>query len=697
VNAMQVIERESREHALLNYVFGKGEFPPGTYRHLVTLVTEEEVYTSSLRTWASEGDFGRLQAALRGPNGQRIEAMRKIAIETTEEGLTVDARDWFDAQHGNLTALSHLERDMASTVREVAARKVEAVHAAVRVALGSVLGVLSISLLLGWAITRGLTRSVRVLFRAAAAVRENNDFSIRAEKTSTDELGLLTDAFNGMLAGLQERDHELGNHRRNLEGLVDARTRQLAEQSRALRLVLDNVDQGLSMVDHEGMMLGECSRAFEASFGVQPPGRPFFEILVPHDERTSCAFELGYEQLVAGVLPAELALSQMPSTFVLNGRHFTVSFTPVPGAEGPARMLLTTRDVTTELLARRAEAVQRERVQIFEHVMRDRVGFHQFLLEARRLMSQLREGYRFADVGKRRALHTLKGLTAMFDVSSVTAAAHDLEHAAEEEPERVPSALSKLWEAWDAFSSLVEPVLSDDDATRIELTRDELEQLQALVHRRASPELIEQAVIRLGQEPVSKNLQRIREQLFRLAQRLGRPKPAVIIEAAEVRLPVARFREFWSSIAHVVRNIVDHGLQDEAERLASGKTAQNRVSLRAYRADSTLRIEIEDDGRGIDWPRLAEKARLRGLPFATRKDLVRAVFTDGVSTRDEATATSGRGVGMSALEQACLALDGTITLESTPGEGTQLLFVLPLPAPATLDLKRSSVVPVHTD
>jgi two-component system, chemotaxis family, sensor kinase CheA len=678
VSAMQVIERESREHALLNYVFGKEEFPPGTYRYLVTLLTEEEVYTASIRTWASEEDFARLQASLRGPHASRIEAMRKVALETTDEMLSVDAHEWFETQRDNLAELARKEGDMVNGVREVAARKVAGVQSATRLALGLVLGVIALSTWLGWAITRGLTRSVRVLSRAAVAVHENNDFSIRAEKTSSDELGLLTDAFNGMLAGIQERDRELGSHRKNLETLVEARTRQLSEQSRAMRLVLDNVEQGLSMLDRDGNILGESSRAFDAAFGTHPAGTPFSRILSPTDERKCCEFELGYEQLIAGVLPLELALQQMPSTFVRGGRHYAVSFTPVMGVDGPSTTLLATRDLTTELMARRAEAAQRERVQIFEHLMRDRIGFHQFLLEARRLMGQLHEASLLSDAGPRRALHTLKGLAATFDVSSVATAAHELESAVQDAPGDVPAALGKVQEAWDAFSSLVAPLLGDEDDGRIELTRNELEHVHTLVRRKASPELLEQAVIRLGQEPVIKNLQRIRQQLLRLARRRDKPEPRVVIDAADVRLPIGRYREFWSSLTHVVRNIVDHGLEDEAQRLAAGKALQNVILLRALCVEQSLHFEIKDDGRGIDWERLAHRAGQRGLPCASEEDLQRALFAEGVSTRDEATDTSGRGVGMSAVREACLALGGTLAVESTWGEGTLLSFVLPL-------------------
>jgi two-component system chemotaxis sensor kinase CheA len=684
VSAMQVIERESREHALLNYVFGKQDFPPGTYRYLVTLLTEEEVYTATIRTWSNEDDFARLEALLRGPRAKRIAEMRKIAMDTTEDTLEADLQDWNDSQRDNQATLSNLERDMAHAVRDIAAHKVEAARAAVHLALGLVLGVVAASTLLGWAITRGLTRSVRVLANAARSVQQNNDFSVRAEKTSSDELGLLTDAFNGMLAAIQERDRELGSHRKNLESLVAARTEQLSEKSRTMRLVLDNVEQGLALLDRDGKIVGESSRAFSEAFGDHPPDAPFHRVIAPDDERTGCALELGYEQLMADVLPEELALEQLPARFVREGRHFAVAFKPVPGPDGPAMTLLVTRDLSSELRAQRREAEQRERVRIFEQLIRDRIGYVRFLAEARLLLAQVRRAGTFSDPADRRALHTLKGLAATFEVSSLAEAAHELEHAIDQDRSLMPGALSRLEDVWGAFERLVDPVLGDERERRIELSRDELTQLRALVQRRGSHEQIEAAVARLALEPVARSLERLREQLLRLAQRLGKPEPRVVIEAGDLRLPAAELTELWSSLAHVVRNIVDHALESDDERQASGKGSPSVVTLRAGRDAAGLRLEIADDGRGIDWNKLRDKARQRGLPCATHEDLTRALFADGISTRDVATVTSGRGVGMSAVERAWAALGGTITVQSTRGRGTTFVFLLPPGAAADL-------------
>jgi two-component system chemotaxis sensor kinase CheA len=514
----------------------------------------------------------------------------------------------------------------------------------------------------------------------AEAVYEKNDYTIRAVKTSSDELGLLTDTFNGMLVGIQRRDRELEAHRQNLEELVDERTRELSERNVEMRLVLDNIDQGLAMIDARGNFVGECSKTFVERFGLPSPSTPFYEhpALNEGDPKKSLALELGYEQLIADILPVEVALAQLPSHIDHDGRHYALSFTRIVHGGAPTGALLVTRDVTEELLAARAKLEQSERVQVFERIMRDRAGFTEFLAEAGRLAQRIAADRFEGRPEKMRVLHTLKGLTAVFDVPSVSEAAHELEQAvAADDAARSAAAQRELAARWERFLGVVRPVLGRTQRQRVELSFGELRELIARVRAGAPHAEILRGLLELGDEPVELRFERLQDQLSRVARYLHKPEPVVSIRAGYVRLPVERFREFWMSLTHLVRNIVDHGLEPEAERIERGKPAKNNVVLSASSGAHGVCIEVSDDGRGIAWDRLAEKARERGLPSSTREELVQALLTDGVSTAEALTQTSGRGVGMAAVAAACRALGGTLRVESEPGRGARFRFEFP--------------------
>ena len=114
------------------------------------------------------------------------------------------------------------------------------------------------------------------------------------------------------------------------------------------------------------------------------------------------------------------------------------------------------------------------------------------------------------------------------------------------------------------------------------------------------------------------------------------------------------------------------------ERRAAGKPSVGKLIFRANVSKDRLVFELEDDGRGIDWDAVREKAKTLGLPHASHEDLVVALCHDGLSTKDSASQLSGRGVGMAALKIRVLERRGHIDAISSPGRGTTISVSFPL-------------------
>jgi signal transduction histidine kinase len=236
VALMQVQECDSREHAVLSHAFASGEFAPGLYRALVTLVTEQAVHSASLQSFATAEQVELYRRTLARPESMRAAQMLEKGLEATEEKFGVDPRDWFDTEQRKVDDLAAMEKQHAQRVQQIARSKVNEARRAVRYGEGLVIGVVLVSVLLAIAIGRGITRSVLSLASVAGNVQRKQDFSLRAVKTSQDELGTLTDAFNEMLTGIQDRDQELRLHRENLEQLVAERTAELSKTNEDMRL-----------------------------------------------------------------------------------------------------------------------------------------------------------------------------------------------------------------------------------------------------------------------------------------------------------------------------------------------------------------------------------------------------------------------------------------------------------------------------
>lgn len=137
-------------------------------------------------------------------------------------------------------------------------------------------------------------------------------------------------------------------------------------------------------------------------------------------------------------------------------------------------------------------------------------------------------------------------------------------------------------------------------------------------------------------------------------------------------------------LAHVVRNAADHGIEAAEERQAAGKPARGTIRLNAYHDGDQVVIEISDDGRGLNRDKIIRRAIQHGIISAedalrlNDTEALRLVFTPGLSTADEVTEISGRGVGLDVVKAALDDLKGSIEIESEPGKGTTFRLLVPL-------------------
>jgi two-component system, chemotaxis family, sensor kinase CheA len=137
-------------------------------------------------------------------------------------------------------------------------------------------------------------------------------------------------------------------------------------------------------------------------------------------------------------------------------------------------------------------------------------------------------------------------------------------------------------------------------------------------------------------------------------------------------------------LAHLVRNAADHGIETAAERIAAQKPSRGTVRLDAYHEGDQVVIEISDDGRGLDREKILRRAIESGIVGANdtarlnNADIMNLIFEPGLSTADEVTEISGRGVGLDVVKSAVDNLKGSIELESELGQGTTFRLMVPL-------------------
>jgi two-component system chemotaxis sensor kinase CheA len=171
------------------------------------------------------------------------------------------------------------------------------------------------------------------------------------------------------------------------------------------------------------------------------------------------------------------------------------------------------------------------------------------------------------------------------------------------------------------------------------------------------------------------------------------------ITGAETELDKRVIDEMVKPLTHLIRNALDHGIEESAERIAAGKPPEGTLRLAASQSGSSILITVEDDGRGLNVARIIERAVSRNLVSPERAatlslpEIYEFIFTPGFSTKETADEISGRGFGMDIVRDSIRKLSGDLQLFSEPGKGTRMVVKLPL----TLAILTALTVRVRND
>lgn len=225
----------------------------------------------------------------------------------------------------------------------------------------------------------------------------------------------------------------------------------------------------------------------------------------------------------------------------------------------------------------------------------------------------------------------------------------------------------------------------------VERLRDLVQELGSLgreaLHE-AARQRVEAAALRedlrgLRMIPAAAVLEPLRRTAREAAGLLGK-EVALQLSGTEVRIDRHVIEELRPALVHLVRNAVDHGIEPPAARRDAGKPAAGTVRVEVEPRGSRVAVVVADDGAGVDRGRIRERAARSGLlaeaEAATLDEAgcLGLLFQPGFSTADEVTSVSGRGVGLDVVRDVATRLQGTVSIESTPGKGTRFLLDLPL-------------------
>ena len=207
------------------------------------------------------------------------------------------------------------------------------------------------------------------------------------------------------------------------------------------------------------------------------------------------------------------------------------------------------------------------------------------------------------------------------------------------------------------------------------------EMIQGLEQMAMLTRELQESVMAIRAQPVKSVFQRMPRLVREIATQLGKEVRMVTSgEATEIDKTV--IEQLADPLTHLVRNALDHGLETPAERTAAGKHPEGTLLLSAEHRGGRILVEISDDGRGINRPRVLEKAQQKGLvpqgAALSDAEIDNLIFMPGFSTAETVSSISGRGVGMDVVRRNIQALGGRVTVSSQPGHGSRFTLSLPL-------------------
>jgi two-component system, chemotaxis family, sensor kinase CheA len=209
---------------------------------------------------------------------------------------------------------------------------------------------------------------------------------------------------------------------------------------------------------------------------------------------------------------------------------------------------------------------------------------------------------------------------------------------------------------------------------------------------------LQNIILNMRMVPVEQVFNRFPRMVRDLAKELNK-KLNLVIEGAETELDRTVIDEIGDPLVHLLRNSIDHGLEPAGERLAGGKPEVGTVVLKAYHSGNHVFIEVRDDGKGINRKKVLKKALEKGIIHEQQasnlsdKQVFELLFASGLSTADQISDISGRGVGLDVVKTKIESLGGSVTVDSTAGKGTTFLIQLPL----TLSIISAMLVKVEQE
>lgn len=372
-------------------------------------------------------------------------------------------------------------------------------------------------------------------------------------------------------------------------------------------------------------------------------------------------------------LPASVAVTTAVSGERVMPPSMQGGFKKDAGARGPQEMIRVPSDLLERLVNLAGEtSITRSRVEMGVH------GFAQTVEEMGSTIQRLAEQLRRMDAEMESQIISRHNDDAGSKYEDFDPLEMDQYSSLNQLSKALTESASDLL---DLKSTLIDKA-RDTETLLLQQSRINTELQEGLMHSRMVP--------------FSRLVPRLKRIVRQTGQEVHKPADLEVINP-EGEMDRTLLERIVAPLEHMLRNAVDHGLEDQAGRSAAGKPAQGRVTLTLAREGGEVVLTLSDDGRGINIPAVRKKALERGLITAGQdisdQDVIQFIFHAGFSTAAAVTQISGRGVGMDVVTSEIKQMGGVVSIHSVAGQGTTFTVRLPF----TVAVNRALMVRIGED
>lgn len=504
----------------------------------------------------------------------------------------------------------------------------------------------------------------------------------------------------GYIEELKKAQGELEQYSKNLEKMVEVRTREITRLSLQMKALLDSLHQGFLIFGADGTCFETSSQACQRVLEGAPTGKAIWDVLRMPENKVD-GFKKWMTTMFSEMLPFEdLAPLGPPSFPHSEGHSISIEYFPLRADSGAIEgVVVVASDITSLVEAKKQAELDREHARLIIKLVKNKKEVSGFIREAQTILTNLKNHLEqpikaWSREEIFRALHTIKGGSASFSVIKTAHLCHQAEQVlADAKGDHFIEQAVSLKEKCLAIESSFEEFILDtkniwgdkgvSEERTVELPISELVTIsQRISTWSQGQDTADDLLKKYMMEPIGAFFAPYKELIQNVADQENKKIKELQILNGDLKILPEIYSSLLSCLVHAFRNAVDHGIEAPELREAAGKPQEGKISVEfnlISPSSSILQIKITDDGGGIDPTKIRNKLIEKGIATVTESDheVIQRVFDTEFSTKAVATETSGRGVGMDAILISALTMGGTAWVDSVVGQGTTLTIEVP--------------------